>query len=121
MIFDATEPGITAPSEDDCTEPLIVPENADAKNVLALFRKRKNHICCVVNEYGGFEGIISLHDIFENIVGHLPDERDSDEPDVFMREDHSYLINGDAPIERLGPLDWQCRFRHRRQCTHIPS
>lgn len=82
-------------------EPLIVPENADAKNVLALFRKRKNHICCVVNEYGGFEGIISLHDIFENIVGHLPDERDSDEPDVFMREDHSYLINGDAPIETL--------------------
>ena len=83
------------------TQPIIVPENADAKRVLNLFRQKKIHICFVVNEYGGFEGIITLHDIIENIVGQIPDEGETYEPDVFVREDKSVLVSGDAPIETL--------------------
>lgn len=82
-------------------EPLIVPESTDAKNVLNLFRQKKTHICCVVNEYGGFEGLITLYDIFENIVGQIPEEGEVYEPDVFVREDHSVIVSGDAPIETL--------------------
>ena len=82
-------------------EPLIVPENLDAQKVLNLLRQQKTHICCVVNEFGGFEGIITLHDIIENIIGDIPDEGETSEPDVFVREDQSVLVSGDAPIEVL--------------------
>ncbi|HSV88228.1 MAG TPA: hemolysin family protein, partial [Bacteroidales bacterium] len=66
---------------DIITEPLIVPESADAQKVLDLLRVNKKHICCVVNEYGGFEGIITIHDIIEHILGQVPDERDPFDPD----------------------------------------
>jgi len=82
-------------------QPIIVPENADAQKVLNLFRQKKIHICCVVNEYGGFEGIITLHDIIENIIGQIPDEGEPYEQAVFVREDKSVLVSGDAPIETL--------------------
>jgi len=83
------------------TEPLIVPESADAQKVLDLMRINKTHICCVVNEYGGFEGIITIHDIIEHILGQVPDDRDSYDPDIFVRGDKSILVSGDAPIETL--------------------
>jgi putative hemolysin len=86
---------------DKIYEPVIVPENMDAQNVLTLMRQKKTHICCVVNEYGGFEGLITLHDIIENIVGQIPEEGEQIEPDVFVREDKSVLVSGDAPIETL--------------------
>ena len=83
------------------TKPLIVPDNIDAQKVLELFRQKKVHLCCVVNEYGGFEGIITLHDIVENIIGQIPDEGETYEPDIFVRDDNSILVSGDAPIETL--------------------
>lgn len=83
------------------TQPIIVPENMDAHRVLDLLKKNKKHFCIVVNEYGSFEGIITLHDILENIIGDIPEEGDSYEPDIFVRDDKSYLISGDAPVEVL--------------------
>lgn len=80
--------------------PTIVPESANAQSVLDILRKDKTHICFVVNEYGGFEGIITLRDIMENIVGHIVDD-ESPESDIFVREDQSILINGTAPIESI--------------------
>ena len=83
---------------------IFVPESMDAQKVLSLLRQEKTHICCVVNEYGSFEGLITLHDIIENIVGQIPDVGETFEPDVFVREDKSTLVNGDAPIEVLSEL-----------------
>jgi len=85
-------------------EPLIVPNNIDAQKVLELFRHKKVHLCCVVNEYGGFEGLITLHDIVENIVGQIPEEGELYEPDVFIRDDNSVLVSGGAPIETLNEI-----------------
>ncbi len=85
-------------------EPLIVPDNIDATKVLELFKQKKIHLCFVVNEYGGFEGIITLHDIVETIVGQMPEERELYEPDIFVREDNSMLVSGDAPIETLSEI-----------------
>ena len=82
-------------------QPIILPENADAQKVLDQIKTRKFHICVVVNEYGGLEGIITLHDIMENLVGHIPDEGEVYEPDIFVRDDKSVLVSGDAPIETL--------------------
>jgi putative hemolysin len=85
-------------------EPLVIPENADAQKVLDLFRQKQNYLAVVVDEYGSFEGIITLHDIIENIIGDVPEEGESFEPDVFVRDDLSILVSGDAPIETLVDL-----------------
>ncbi len=85
-------------------QPIIVPENTDAQRVLHYMRINKSHTCCVVDEYGGFEGIITMHDIIEKIVGEIPDEGDLSEPVFYIREDKSVLINGDAPVEILTEL-----------------
>ena len=86
------------------TEPIVIPENADAQKVLDLFREKQNYLAVVVDEYGSFEGIITLHDIIENIIGNVPEEGEKPEPDVFVRDDQSVLVSGDAPIETLVDL-----------------
>lgn len=82
-------------------QPLIVPESTDARKVLDLFKQKQIHFCIVVNEYGSFEGIITLHDIMENIIGDMPEEGEVNEPDIFIRDDKSVLVSGDAPVEIL--------------------
>lgn len=86
------------------TEPIVVPENADAQKVLDLFRQKQKYMAIVVDEYGSFEGIITLHDIIENIIGHVPEEGEMPEPEVFVRDDQSVLVSGDAPVETLVDL-----------------
>jgi putative hemolysin len=85
-------------------KPIVIPENADAPKVLNLFRQKQNYTAVVVDEYGSFEGIITLHDIIENIIGNVPEEGEKSEPEVFVREDQSVLVSGDAPIETLVDL-----------------
>lgn len=85
-------------------DPIVISENADAQKVLDLFRQKQKYLAIVVDEYGSFEGIITLHDIIESIIGHVPEEGEQPEPEVFVREDRSVLVSGDAPIEILADL-----------------
>ena len=82
-------------------QPLIVPESADVHKVLNLFKQKQIHFCIVVNEFGSLEGIITLHDILENLIGDIPEEGETFEPDIFVRDDKSYLVSGEAPVEIL--------------------
>ena len=82
-------------------DPIVVHENVLAPKVLESLRQNNTHFSVVVDEYGDFEGIITLHDVMENIVGYILDEGEVEEPDYFVREDNSVLVNGDAPIEVL--------------------
>jgi putative hemolysin len=82
-------------------QPLIIPDSSDAHKVLDLFKKKLTQFCIVVNEFGSLEGIITLHDIMENIFGEMPEEGEPFEPDIFIRDDKSVLVNGDAPLEIL--------------------
>ncbi len=86
------------------TEPLFFPEQMSAISVLELFRKTKNHFGIVINEYGSMEGIVTLHDVTENIMGDLPEITDEDQPEVFRRDDGSYLIDGSMMIEDVQDL-----------------
>lgn len=84
--------------------PIVIPENADAQKVLNIFKQKRIYFSVVVNEYGSFEGIITLHDILENLIGDFPEENEIAEPDIFVRDDKSILVSGDAPIETLVDL-----------------
>ncbi len=93
-------------------DPIIVHERLDAHKVLDELRKNENKVCFVVNEYGGFEGIITLYDIMEDLVGDIPEEGESSEPDMFVRDDDSVLVNGEAPVEILTEIleDYEIDF-----------
>jgi putative hemolysin len=89
------------------SEPIIIPNTVRAQKVLENFKNSYKFVAVVVDEYGSLEGIITIHDIFENLVGNVPEETDieSTEPLIFIREDKSALVSGEAPIEILTQLD----------------
>lgn len=93
--------------EDVITEPIIVPNTIRAQKVLENFKNNHKFVAVVVDEYGSLDGIITIHDIFENLVGAIPEEADDrpSEPMIFFREDKSALVSGEAPIEILTQLD----------------
>jgi Mg2+/Co2+ transporter CorB len=90
-------------------EPWFVPDTTTLEEQIRAFRKRRRHFALVVDEYGALQGLITLTDIVEEILGGLPDERASSEPaDVRPQPDGSYLVRGTAPIRDLHRLlDWR--------------
>lgn len=87
--------------EEHIIPPTIVYENTEAQKLLTQLQEEKIHFWFVINEFGTLEGIITLHDITEGILGEIPNEYTIEEPDIFVREDGSMLVNGDAPVEKL--------------------
>jgi len=83
------------------TPPLYVPETMNALKILERFRKERNYFAIVVDEYGSIQGIITLHDLTENIFGALPDMDDIEYPAIVTREDGSLLVEGSIPIDEL--------------------
>lgn len=80
-------------------EPLIVPEGMQSFRLLDLFRQSGRHVAVVMDEFGGMAGLVTVHDILEQLVGDLPQEDEEDEPQIIQREDGSWLIDGLLPIE----------------------
>ena len=78
-----------------------------AQKVLEYFKNSHKFVAVVVDEYGSLDGIITIHDIFENLVGDVPEESDepSSDPLYFQRDGNSALVSGEAPIEILTRLD----------------
>jgi putative hemolysin len=85
-------------------KPLYIPRTTTAIRVLDTFVKQKNYFGVVVDEYGHFEGIVTKHDLAENIFGDMPDIDENDDPDVIRREDGSYLIDGAAAYDDIVEL-----------------
>jgi len=85
-------------------KPLFVPENTPASRVLELVRQSGLHEALVIDEYGGLLGLVTLFDVLEAIVGELPAQDDTSEPEVVEREDGSYLLDGLLPIDELKDL-----------------
>ncbi len=80
---------------------IIVPESAGAFAILKLFKKNKQYIAIVVDEHGDFEGLVTLHDLTEAIVGDLPDENEDTAPEIVKRSDGTYLVGGQVLIGDL--------------------
>lgn len=84
--------------------PLYVAETTRALQVLELFKQSAIHMALVTDEYGGIEGIVTLTDLMEAIVGDLPSSENPDEPMVVQREDGSWLLDGLISTDELKDL-----------------
>lgn len=78
---------------DLCRAPYYVPEAKRIAVLLQNFRKKKEHLAMVVDEYGGVEGIVTLEDVVEEIVGEIHDETDIEEYDFSKLGEGHYLID----------------------------
>lgn len=75
-------------------EPPLVPETMELDRLLTTLRESGLHMAIVVNEFGGIDGIVTLEDLVEEIVGEVRDEHDAPEEDVWRDRDGSWLLSG---------------------------
>jgi putative hemolysin len=81
--------------------PLFVPESMPALKVLELLKTPGNRAALVIDEYGGLQGMVTLSDVLQAIIGDIPIPGESFEPQVVEREDGSYLFDGQLQIDEL--------------------
>jgi CBS domain containing-hemolysin-like protein len=89
----------------------IVPETKDLAALLTEFRRANQHMAIVVDEYGEMEGIVTLEDLLEEIVGEIEDEFDLPDESIEQVDDDTIKIDGTFPID-----DFNERFH-----THLPA
>ncbi|HEY9602771.1 MAG TPA: hemolysin family protein [Allocoleopsis sp.] len=85
-------------------QPIVVPESANALKVLELFKQSKLHMALVVDEYDIVQGLVTLNDILEAIVGDIPEPGEHTEPQVVRREDGSWLLDGMLAVSEFKEL-----------------
>ncbi len=81
--------------------PLFIPESTHVLKVLELFKQSGTHISLVVDEYGSVQGLITLNDILEEIVGDIPTAEELADPEAVKREDGSWLLGGMLSVDKF--------------------
>lgn len=100
---DITEANI----QDACVDPWFIPETTTLLDQLNAFRERREHLACVVDEYGALLGIVTLEDILEEIVGQIDDEHDVTVPGVRREGPHTISVHGWVTLRDLNrEFDW---------------
>lgn len=84
--------------KDVMTPVLFIPENLLALRVLELFKQKKTSYGIVIDEYGAVEGVVTLHDITETLLGDIPEEFDDEALEIVKRPDGSMLVDGSMNI-----------------------
>ncbi len=94
---------------------MFVPENNTAYQVLERFKLTHIHSCFIVNEYGSLEGMITLNDILEAIVGDIAQE-DEDDYTILKRQDGSFLVDAQIPfydfLSHFNKTEWMNEGEH---------
>lgn len=107
-IIDSSEYLLEALKSDDFQikkilyNPIFIPESVKALKVIEKFRYAQRHFAVVIDEHGSVIGIITLHNIIENILGDLPEKDDEVEvPKIVERKDGSFLVDGIIMVDEL--------------------
>lgn len=80
--------------------PMISPDTKISKT-LRILQRSKTHLAVVVDEFGGTEGIVTLEDIIEELVGEIWDEHDEVQIDIEKTSDNEYIVDGSASVDKL--------------------
>lgn len=94
---DGLKSSVTA--RDIMRDVLVVPENRLIDDILEDFQKQEIQMAIVIDEWGSFEGLFTIEDIIEEIVGEIRDEFDEEEPSVSKLNDGGYTVDGRLPIQ----------------------
>jgi Mg2+/Co2+ transporter CorB len=88
--------------------PWFIPDTTNLKDQLNAFLRAKNHFALVVDEYGALQGLVTLEDIIEEIVGEIEDEHDMPVQGLRKQADGSINVDGSVSIRDLNrAMDWQ--------------
>ncbi len=82
-------------------EPIVVPETVPLDSLLRTFRQKRRHMALIVDEYGDFQGIVTLEDVIEEIVGDIFDESDMPREDIWQRPDGTVRAFATAELHRV--------------------
>ncbi len=83
-------------------KPFFVPENKKVDRLFKEMQKTQQHIAILIDEYGGFSGIVTMEDLIEEITGEIEDEYDEVEaPDIHKIDDHTYILDGAVLVDDL--------------------
>lgn len=85
-------------------EPFYVPESTPVLTVLQQLRRRRAGFAAVLDEHGGFEGMITIKDLISELVGELQDEYDPGVPATVAIEDNAWIADGKVPVEELSEV-----------------
>ena len=90
-----------------CKKPWFIPETTNLRDQLLAFRSQRQHFAFVVDEYGGWQGIVTLEDIIEEIVGDIEDEHDEVGDEIQKIHENTYLVDGGVSLRDLNRhLGW---------------
>lgn len=81
--------------------PLFIPETKTLEELLTEFQQRRVHIAIVIDEYGGVEGLVTIEDLLEQIVGEIQDEFDYGEPEIKQIAENEYIMDARAGLDDL--------------------
>ncbi|WP_124057872.1 hemolysin family protein [Vaginisenegalia massiliensis] len=85
-------------------EPLFVPSTIYIDDLLLEFRREQQHMAILKDEYGGVEGIVTLEDLIEEIVGEIEDESDTASKTIRKVDEHNYYIDGILPLDKYNQI-----------------
>lgn len=94
------------PVSDYAFEPMFVPESKDVFPLLTEMQTKRQQMAIVVDEYGGTDGLITIEDIVEEIVGEIVDETDRERPEIRRDGPTSWLVSGKYSVEDAIELGW---------------
>ena len=83
------------------SQTLVIPEYIYSIELVDKFRNHKTNIALIVDEYGGTQGLITLHDLIENIFGDLPEKFEESEQRIIKRSDGTFLVDGAMEIIKI--------------------
>lgn len=103
-------PGVMPDLEKLLREPLMTPESAPLNQVLRRFKEARRHMAIVLDEYGGVEGIVTMEDVLEELVGEIYDESDVADEELDVQSDGSVHVAAEVEMRKLCDyfeIDWE--------------
>ncbi|QYJ03267.1 hemolysin family protein [Nocardioides panacisoli] len=91
-----------APAEQLMREPVLVPTAMALPDALDQLVEARTELACVIDEYGGLAGVLTVEDMAEELIGEVTDEHDHEAPPTVVAEDeHTWVVDGDVPVDEV--------------------